>query len=365
MEVPHRHYTYGSFREYLLENSRDVFGEEVRKKWIKIYCLLVADKAWKSTLFEGAQITELGDVTEVRLRNPETSFDENYYIVEPLQGLLFCYTSATKASYEETLAESVSQTRGITQMNIRRGLFENAWRSLLDKYEGRMYRFGCRRSPLDSSPAEIRPNIERKFNYRGSDAAFVVKELREIYGVWPTWIYFRVSDDLIVQLTDSGLFSAKAISPLALEIFDSFLNTVKDEILRPKITSEQLHFSIGTIQGHSGQSIRAASVQTGMIYLKARPLDGYLVEKMALELSEKGFSVFDLHIKQGSLGFVGTVVDRRKDSVFDISGSEDTILLLPKYRTTFESFLDFYNHVSEVIDTRATFSIYSDGSSRK
>lgn len=290
MEIPQSAYTQRSFQDYLLDNPREVFGEEVKKKWLKVYCLFAADGTWRQSLFAGAEVRDFGEVVEVKLRNPPDypaeRRDENYYILEPSPGLLLCYTSATKESYEKTLAERIRRTIGVTQMHIRRGIFERVSGLLLEEYGGDIYRFTRRRGPMDSTPAEKRGGYARRFNYTGDDATFVAQELKETYGVSPTSLYIRINDNLTVQITNDGLFSARAISELALDVFAYFLNTVKEEVLSVKNTSQKLKFEVKTVAHEDGPALKVASIETGVIQLRAMPLDAFMVDRMVKHLKE-------------------------------------------------------------------------------
>jgi hypothetical protein len=168
-------------------------------------------------------------------------------------------------------------------------------------------------------------------------------------------MYLRITPSLVIQITRSGFFAAKEILPPALEIFLGVLSTVKDELLETKSKSESLRFETPNILGEASLP-RVASITAGQILLQGRPLSADVVREFVSNAED--FSFTDYHMIEGSMAFSSTVVDEVKGSVFDISMTEREITMIPKYNTTFESFIGFLNAVREQLDEQATLSIW-------
>ena len=76
---------------------------------------------------------------------------------------------------------------------------------------------------------------------------------------------------------------------------------------------------------------------------------------------EYDFSFIDQNINDDpELLFSATVVDQNKGTVFGLSGAKNEMILVPKHYTTFESFIRFFNFVSEVFDDEAELSTFSE-----
>jgi hypothetical protein len=75
---------------------------------------------------------------------------------------------------------------------------------------------------------------------------------------------------------------------------------------------------------------------------------------------EEGFSFVDTYVKEGPFFFSATVVDENKGTVFGLSGIENEIALIPKHRTTFETFIKFYNAISDNFDETAQLTTFSE-----
>ena len=362
MELPRGSYSKRKFVDFLLEHGEEVAPPDPRHRWLKAYSVLSGGVAWRQSLFAHEDVTELGEITEVKIhpgRDKKDERDENYYVMEHSPGLLLFFTTAIKEHYEKTLGDRLRKIRGITQLWSSPVVFDRQWRFLLHQTRGFVYRFMSRRSSMSDATAQLRPNYRRRFNYTGDDALEVLEELRETYGVLPQSLYARVSADLNIHLTNDGLFSAKIMSPHAFELFFGMIDLIRDEVLGLKETSQGLTFRVETYPANHIGASKVALIRAGMIRLPNAALDENTLRQLKTEIHRRGqFSVVDEQTIQGSLGFSATVVDERKGSVFNVSASEDQILLVPKYNTTFESFISFYRTVSEVTDSKASFVTY-------
>lgn len=359
MKVPDQPYTLAGFLGYIRDHHDLVFEEDERKKWLKVYTVLHNFSDWQAELFSEAELRKMGDLSEIQLTRDseiaEGGRDERYYAIEFRKGLLLFFTSAIQEGFEATLGTRIRKTRGVTQAWISPPLFQRVWQSVLERHGGYVYRFTSRRAPLDDTPARLRPAYKRRFSYTGDDGTQVVKELQAEYGVTPESMYLRISPDLVVQLTNLGLFSAREISPLALEIFFGILTMTMDELISTKTTSERLSFDVANMLGEASLPL-VASIVAGKIALGTKPLTADLVDDFVSNAED--FSFLDTRVKEGSLGYSATVVDEVKGSVFDVSVTESEISLIPKYNWTFESFIGFLKAVREQLDERATLSLW-------
>jgi len=360
VKLPPQDYTLESFLQFLRDNHDSVFDEEERKKWLKVYGVLHSLSDWQGKLFSPTETRRLGEVTEIRI--PKTTAldggeEEFYYAIEYKRGLLLFFTSAIQESYKATLDDRIRRTRGVTQAWISPERFQQVWQSIIDRFGGFVYRFTSRRAALDNTPAKIRPTYQRRFNYTGDDGSQVVKELQDAYGVTPDSMYIRVDPALIVQITNSCFFSAREISHTAIQILFHVLDVVSDELLLTKKTSERLGFEIEIANMLGNTTLpRVASLTAGQISLSGRPLTASVVEEFVTNAED--FSFLDQYTKEGSLAFSATVVDESKGSVFDVSMSETEITMIPKFNTTFESFITFLKTVRDQLDERASLRVW-------
>lgn len=359
MRISPGEYTLDSFIQYLQENQEAVFEEEEARKWLNIHIILHNMDEWRSQLFAESELTSYGDVGEVSLhreRGASQTTDERFYVHEYVPGMLLFFSSAIREDYQQTLQRRVKSRRGVTEAWIPPEAFHRVREQILERHGGYIYRFMSRRGALDETPAQIRPGYKRRFNYTGDDGTQVLRELQDLYGVLPQSIYVQVHPELKIQVKNSGFFSAQEISSRAIEIFFEMLDEVQAELLRNKETTEQLEYRVHGLSSRAG-SPQVASVTAGQIELQGNPLTAGVVQDFVKTMDD--FSFLDRNLVEGSLGFSATVVDELKGSVFNVSMSEDEIDLIPKYETTFESFLSFYRGVTEQLDDQASLRVWS------
>jgi hypothetical protein len=72
------------------------------------------------------------------------------------------------------------------------------------------------------------------------------------------------------------------------------------------------------------------------------------VDKLKKETEKKAFH------------FSATVVDNQTGCVFGISATENTITIIPRYNSTFESYLGFLREVCRLIDEDAELTLAGD-----
>lgn len=375
MRIKEGAYSAEGFKKYLIENAEEIFCDDKRKKWLKIYCLLVSDDKWPHNLFKENEFVKMGDIYKVtpqadicKLRDyytdeekdeetphnkgvPSEQNDECYFVEEYCPGLLLLYTSANNEQYRETLADRVKHTIGTTRVWFKPDLFRRFWAGVVEDTGGYVYRFTSRREMADERPCKIRPELKRRFSYTGDDATQTIEELEESYGVLPDSIYIQAKEDLKIHITKDGLYSAQDASRDALNLFFKYLDSLKTELLNMRKIAKSFKYDV--VSGRS--NLKFVSIDEGVITLKKRELNENTVGLLIKELDN--FSFIDEHIETGSLSFTATVVDYTKGCVFDISASESKIQIVPKYRLTFESFIDFYRGVVESIDEQAELAV--------
>ena len=356
MKIEEKDYSNEQFKNYLLEHAKEIFDVgNGRHTWLKIYSLLVADDSWKKTLFNKEEIKQLGEIFKAKLIDTDDYGEEHttiYYICEEQKGLLLLYTNANKEDYENSLGKRIEKTRGVTKMWINPTLFRAFWNGILDDTKGYIYKFSGNRGYINETSARIRPNFERRIIYTGKDAGQALEEIIELYGIAPYTVSIRASENLKLKITNDGLYSAQEASSEALELFYKHFEPNKKPILSMSNISKSFKFNVVE---ETQTKLKVPSISAGIIELKGVEIDEETIKELTKRL--ENFSFLDTHTEIGSLSFTSTVIDELKGSVFDISASGTQILIVPKARATFESFIEFYKSVVEEIDHTAELAV--------
>lgn len=358
MQVPEDQYTLETFLTYLQEHQDDIFEDSDRKRWLKVQAVLHNSDDWRGGLLRPAESRDFGEITEVQMRHADGSENaERFYAVEYQPGLLLFFTSAVQDDYQQTLDRRIRRTRGFTTAWIPPPLFQGVWQSILEEHEGFVYRFTSRRAQLDLTPARIRPEYARRFSYTGNDGTQVLKELQSEYGVTPESIYLQLKDELLVHVTNRGFIETGSTSPAAIELLRRVFASIADQLLADKRTSERIQFDVGHLQGEPDGALVAA-ISAGWVRFRGERLSEPVLRSF-VKAAEDDFSFIDTSRSEEPLSFTATVVDEAKGSVFDIAVSEKGVSLVPRFHTTFESYLTFYRHLAEELDESAELTLFA------
>lgn len=357
-----------SFLEYIAEHKEDVFGTS-QPKWLKGH-LLYVEKDWKNTFHELEPI-RYGEIMKIVFPSKEGVV--NFYAYQWAPGLLMMFTSSTEDQYEKTLRQFIIGRKGISPAWIKPSVLDQMKNFLVDKYNARIYRFISRRYPHWKVPAQIRPGEARRISYSGNDAGEALKEIQALYGVIPSSMDMEIGDSKM-QLNREGLFIVRRANLETMGILREVVDKIIAEQVIIRDTSEKFNVETKTVSIGNKQ-FNIPQMVAGKIILPNTKLSELMVKKMfrhtddELYLNdsdyeesdiEMDFSFIDTYVQEDPMIFRATVVDEEKGTVFGLSGVENEIALIPKHRTTFESFIKFYSAVVENFDDSAKLATFSE-----
>jgi hypothetical protein len=377
LKIPRGKYTLDSLIEYLVDNPDKVFDSKSERKWLKSH-LLYTTKDWQS-LFKSQNLEQMGDIWHFSMTDEEDR-TVNYVAYQWAEGLLMCLTTSTEEDYENTLLKFIKNHRGISEAWIKPDVFEKMKDFFVSKYSAVIYHFISKRSRYSNAPVRVvRPEYNRRINYSGEDAEQVLKETQVLYGTLPTTIDFRIEEDKI-QLNRNGLSVIRNINRKTTRMLLEVIERIIAEELTILQTSEKFRTTTTRI-GIGDNQLIIPTLVAGKITLpnskfderKVKMLFGEQRNEVALGKGEEeaedldfssSFSFIDTYVSADATSFSATVIDETKGSIFGMSGDYSEIVLVPKHRTTFESFVGFYEKIIENFDGTAYLTTFSDESVR-
>ncbi len=369
MKLEQNVYTLDSFFDYLAGHPDEILSEN-EGRWLKAYLLYVR-RDWKP-LFAQYGLQPWGSIWRFEIpRQGKEEEPVDYFAYEWREGLLLCFTGSTKDAYEETLERFIDDNLGVTQGWIPPPVFETLRNHILQK-GGTMYRFISRRSRFSEVEAKIgRQEYNRRFSYSGEDAEQVSRETQAMYGTLPVSMDFRVGGNKI-QLNKSGMFLVRDMNSDTLELLRTLVDMTAKEIIMVKQTTEKWRVSSREI-GESGHQITVPTLTAGKITTPHGQFDIKKVKmlfgegknepdvgKVDEESDEFPFSFIDTYVSDDATSFSATVVDDEKGTIFGISANNGELMIIPKYRTTFETFVRFYESIVEEFDASASLATLSE-----
>jgi hypothetical protein len=357
MKLPDKDWRYNEWVRYVIENRKEVFGSK-KGKWLKVY-YVHSNTTAKELLLSEERPRKQGHFTVIKMKYTQSvsgrSKTREYWMHEKEPGLLMFFTASTKEGYEKTLRHKIRNRLGLHEMWIKPTSFERIQKYLVQQKKCGIAKFLADRKPTDPLPQQVKEEAARHIQYRTDnydDGVIRLDEMKYTYGITPHSIEFVYNGNKI-QITDEGLFDMKTVSKESFELMDEVIERIREEEKNMRLTAQGLHFVPEVPHIGSKEGI----LETGRIMLE-RELDA----EMAVHITKhfKKFVFVDTKIKAGSLVFSSTVVDKQKGSVFALSATEKNILLVPKYKPTFETFLVFYQDVVELIDANAKLGKLSE-----
>ena len=357
LQLPNKDWKYNDWVDYVIKNKLEVFGEK-KEKNLKVYYVHCTDQA-RDVLREKSQAK--GDFDVIAMPYQEsasrTHRSSEYWMHEKEPGLLMFFTSSTREGYEKTLKNYIDNSVGLHEMWIKPDTFDRTVQYLTTEKGCGISKFIASRTKDDILKHKVPEEARRRVQYRTSnlrDGINRLEDFRQTLGVRPHSINY-VYNGQTIQITDLGLFHLKTVTRDTVDLMHDVIDMVRDEEKEMREFAQALKF----VKTSDGARPFESVLESGKISLNIE-LDTNQASDI-IEKFQSRFAFIDPVVERdGSLMFYSTIVDRQKGSVFNISGNKSSILLIPKFRVTFETFITFYKYVVEQVDGRATWAKLSD-----
>jgi hypothetical protein len=357
LRLPSRDWSFNDWIDTLIQEKSKVFSSR-KDTMLKVY-YVHSNEAAQRALLSHQLAKKQGDFTVITMSYHESATgikkETEYWMHEKEPGLLMFFTASTKEGYEKTLRHKIENLAGLHEMWIKPTTFKTITKYLVDNKECGIIKFLADRRRYDDAPQEVKENASRHIQFRTDNPWDGVNRLQEMehqYGMTAYSIDFVLEGNR-VQITDDGLFHLKTITRESFDLMNDILELVRGEEREMRETAQSLKFVPQISIAQENNDI----LESGRIILK-KELDAEMAKQIVKQF--KNFSFLDSKILAGSLLFYSDVIDKQKGSIFSISATESSILLIPKYNTTFETFLRFYKSIVEFVDEDAIWSKFSE-----
>ena len=361
MKVPDGEYTVSSFLEAVSNLGKRVLSREDARNEIKMF-FYITDVEDPSSLFSSLPTKRMGDIIQVQvprdLKKSKTTDKEKeldtYYALQYDESILLLISSVTLTRHHPNLGRFIQNSRGITEMWMNPNIILKILDDLEERYPAmRIENFIGRRNPNDRNECLHRPRFERRVNYTGLDGRDVLKELRHYYGVHPTKMNLNLAPTISLNLYEEGQFILRDINGETFSEVRHLMSLVRDDILSLYSTAKQLRFEARESETTLG-TVNTPTIHAGEVTFESGPITGPVAEDFLRGSSD--FSFMDVILEEGSLSLSAIVIDEVRNAVFDVSGTERSLAIVPKSDTSFDSFIRFYRYVTETLDSKASFA---------
>lgn len=334
-----------------LHEARERMNED-RNRNFRAICVTI-DLPWEEflTYCRGEfDVKEQGVFYELHstYRKHNKDFDVYVYLYQhPDTGSLTFLTLNSHDDFHRTADSMVRDTEGVSylwfppeSMAILRDLVLDQDGSRLVGFEGR--KFGRERKYEE----ERRPGTKREGEYHADDAAETLEERKKEYGITPTHLYFEWPSKGDFHFRDEGEFVLTRGDPVFF--FKEFVVPSLHEAdpLNTAMKESELHIS----DTNGLQQIRKESLKITL----TQPLEYEETDSFISQMKADGFYPYSYQAGEGSLLLNGRVVDEANGGMLSISTDGNTLSVLPRYESGFDSLLRFYRFVVQEVDADAT-----------
>ena len=356
--------SFESFLEQLAENPDIVFENSQRKNWLKVD-LLVADSNWQK-LFHDYNLVKHGELYYFQMKNDKVA---EYYVYEIKEGILVVLSMSNRDEYKSTLQSFIKKTRGINPAWIPANSFRETIDFIQSNYRSKIYSFTSRRSIHSKHSAKIRGDFNRSMRYSGNDADDAINELKELYGVTPTIVDFNIESKKI-RITNDGFILIRKFNLRLLHMVVEIIDRAISDSIELRKISKQISYQ----EKETWNSFDVTKLISGKIVFNGNP-DTMLISRLFKDYNDidlntdkntelPKFSFINSNLSEKPLNYSAIAVDEEKGIIFGISGNSKQLVLVPKHKTSFESFINFYRLINETVDESSNLQLFNEHNKR-
>lgn len=363
MHIPEGEYNLKEFCRVIIDSSDSVLAGYHGKR-VKSFLYLSSD-GWEDHLKRHYETERLGQITKFvgEYRNRKGAEQPaKFYVGEYKDDLQMIVTAETEEAIRQALLPVSEHSDCLSPMPIMTEDFQTMNEIVLNSYEDmRISEFKSKRVP-SLADARIRPDVNREIEYKGSDGRDRLEDFREEYGVVPTRIQYE-HENVSIRIDTSGKFTLETVNQESFNILFELLGEVVVNVLELLDVANSIKFKKREMMS-GNLKIQVPEVSSGEIdfgqQITLMKAENFI--KGTKESRELNFSFTDVTKKAGSLDFSAQVTDENRGSLFNVSATEESMRIVPKYDCSFPSLIEFYLAVIQLLDGGARMRLYESQS---
>ncbi|WP_415282235.1 hypothetical protein [Candidatus Nitrososphaera sp. FF02] len=307
----------------------------------------------------GFKVEYLGEIVQVSIQDPNSDGQDGdvqpsiYYCYHDTQrSLLLCFTYDTIEEAIKKMDKFVNQRRGIAPIWIHPLTFDKIRKQILERYPKTLIvEFHASRVRREREEAVLREQYQdRYFQYNGDDGRHTLDEISRSYGVLPHSIVFVIPNLAKFRITNKGKFT---FNHGEIEVLFEIINELLSEFLERKKIIDRAKAEFIPMNFGKGEVKVPHVIPVDIVF--SREVEFLEVQKLIDNMGgdDFNFEIFDTLLIQGSVHLSGTVIDKNKNTGFNITCNSDRVTLSPTKDTPFDSLMQFYKMITERLDLNA------------
>lgn len=366
-----REYSYEDFIDVILRVELEPYRN------FKLACYLTDFDNWydgEPSLEEmltrnGFLVQDLGDIKrglidyddKSTLKKLKLSF---YFYLDESTKVLYSFSDIETKIIKDIFGKLVNYENNIYTLFIGASSFYHIMRRIkdVDNTSECVY-FSAKHLPTFVTKGKIRSDKKRTIVYYASDGDGneALFELREMYGVLPRIMQFRMSEIGTFEIQNIGLFSIRTsysdeISRLKLlEITEILV----EDILKKKMILSNSKYRLIPLKTKY-KTFNVPQIKSWSIHF-GENLEDEQIDYIIDIFNREDFSIYNsISETGGSFRISGMVADGRKNSLFSVHINNEGMVISPLENCSFDTFLRFFEVVVENIgplsDIREVFN---------
>jgi hypothetical protein len=363
MHIKNGSYSLEEFCRKIIDDTEEVLSG-YHYNQIKTFFYL-SEEGWEKEIQENYQTRDLGEITEFvgeYVNRKGANQPATFFIGEYEDDLQMVITAETEEAIRQTLSTNLQSSPHLSPMPIMTDDFQRMNEIVLSRYEDmRISEFKSKRVP-SLADARIRPDVDRTIEYKGIDGKQRLEEFRNEYGVVPTRIQYE-HKNISIKIDTSGKFTLLSLNEESFETLFELVGEVIENVLELRDVARSIKFSKEVVEP-GNLKITVPDVKSGQISF-AQDISLMRAEdfiKSTKKSENIQFSFSDVTKKAGSLDLSAQVADERRDSLFNISATEESMRIVPKHDCSFPSLIEFYLAIIQMLDGGAKMKLYESRS---
>lgn len=296
--------------------------------------------------------TEQGDFHQLHTTHKRHNKKFHVYLYlyqHPETGAPIIFTLNSYDDFRRTAERMIERTEGLYTLWIRPGEMAELREEVLDIEGIRLTGFDYDTFGKEEHKGERRPGYRRSGRHDSEDAEHVLEEWKLEYGVTPTQLRFDLPTRGEFHFSNDGEFV----------LTEGDTRFLYDEVAEAGIRKS--YPLSKTVQS----SELKVTTEDGIDQILERPLEMTITDTLDYDdvdtfvsaMKQEDFYPYSYQEAPGSLLLSGRIVDEQNSGMISVATDGETMTLLPRYESGFDSLMRFYRFVIEQVDPEATIEL--------
>lgn len=277
-------------------------------------------------------------------------FDVYLYLYQHSDtGAPIIFTTNSYDDFRRTSKRMIEQTEDLYTLWIRPDEMAELREEVLDHEGIRLTGFDYDTFGKDERKGERRPGHRRRGSHDSEDAEHVLEEWKLEYGITPIQLRFELPTRGEFHFSNDGEFV----------LTEGDTRFLYDEVV--ELALQRTYPLSQTVQS----SELTVTSEDGIDQIEDRPLEMKITDTLDYKdvdafisaMQQEDFYPYSYQEAPGSLLLSGRIMDEQNGGMISVATDGETMTILPRYESGFDSLMRFYRFVVEQVDPETSIEL--------